>query len=577
MRGVFRIFGIIFSLLTSSAQAQKLNFDWAKSFGGESYELPRFMKVDALGNIYLFGETESTSFKVDENYLFKNFPPRIQNSFLLKYSKSGKLLWKKLLHNDIGMSVLGIDIDSNQNILLTGVYYGTFFNIDSVKFTNIYNSNNIFIIKLDQSGKVLNHKIYSSLLYGITTYGGITHDSKNNYFLAGSIEGNIYGQNNDTIFKRDIKEGNILILMKMDSQLNIQWIKSLGGKGDQIFDVICDKEDNLIVYGWYRFKTLIIDSLKVNNYTKRYDPAPGFEYGDNELFLTKLDSNGKALWLKTISGAKVEFPSYDDITLDNEGNIYLGGTFQSDTLFFNQNTSLIRTNIVLDYFDLFYSKFDKNGECKWAKKIINGNDLIDDMSIHLLNNGNLIITGNYDSTAFKSGTVNLPNNGHGDCFIFLANNEGDILSGTSFGGEDIEWDQQIASFDTSIYIFGAFSSKKLQIRDELLVNDTTDGTTDAIFIKLHIDSLTSVNDIKPAIQIILVYPNPVQDILNIQFPLNESNSRYIIYDIYGRSVNIGSFYNATKEINVDSLIAGVYFLHVWGFDGRNYNCKFVKN
>lgn len=574
MRVAICIFGIVFPLFTSLAQAQKINFDWAKSFGGENYELPRFLKVDEQGNIYLFGETESTYFKIENNYLFKNFMNHIRNSFLLKYSKSGKLLWSKVLYNDIGMSALGLDIDIDQNIIITGHFSGNFISVDSVKFTNIYNSENIFILKFDQSGEILNHKIYSSLLSGITTYGGITHDSKNHYYLAGDTEANIYSQNNDTIFKRDRKYGKILFIMKLDSHLNIQWIKSFGGKGDQIFDVICDEKDNLIVYGYYLFRTLLIDSLKVNNYTNQYDPGLG--YGSHELFLAKIDSNGEAIWLKTLKGTKVEFPSYDDITIDKYGNIYLGGIFQSDTLFFNGNTSLIKTKDVLDYFDIFYAKFDKNGECKWAKKIINGKANIDDMSIHLLNNGNLVITGNFDSTAFKIGPVILTNNGQNDCFILLTNNEGEILTGTSFGRENNEWDQQIASFDTSIYIFAGFTSDRLLIKDEVVVNDTTDGSSDGLLIKLHIDSITSLTDLYSSTQNTIVYPIPVQDILHFQYPKNESNLRYIIYDMYGRSVNSGNLFRSTNVINVELLKTGVYFLYLLGDQGKSYNCKFEK-
>lgn len=575
MRGVIRIFGIILSLFATSAQAQKINFDWAKSFGGDDFEASRFMKVDTQGNVYLFGETTSTYFKVDGKYLFKNSMPNVTKAYLLKYSKSGDFLWSKVLLNDIGINIFGLDIDINQNIILTGFFYGNFLNVDSIKFATNYNSSasNIFIIKLDKSGSILNHKVYSSLLSGLATVGGVTHDSKKQFYLAGYAESHIFSQNNDTIFKRDRKDGKILFIMKMDSQLNIFWIKSFGGKGDQIFDVSCDQEDNLIVYGWYRYRTLTIDSLMVNNYTKEYTPVVG--YGDQELFITKLDSNGKAIWLKTISGSRDEYPSYDDITIDPDGNIYLGGLFKSDTLFFNENVKLIRTKNALDYFDLFYAKFDKNGDCKWAKKIINGNDLIDDMSIHLLKNGNLIITGNYDGTAFKTGPVILPNNGHGDCFVLLSNNEGEMLSGTSFGGEGLEWDQQIASYDTSIYIFAGFTSKELKIRDEVLVDETSIG--DGLFIKLHIDSLTSLTDVYPTTKNTIVYPIPVQDVLHFQYPKNESNLRFIIYDMYGRSVNSGNLYRSTNGINVELLKTGVYFLYLLGDQGKNYNCKFEKN
>lgn len=575
MRGVIGIFGILLSFLSLSAQAQKLNFDWAKSFGGDEFEASRFMKVDIQGNIYLFGETHSTEFKIDGKYLFNNFKPNIPKGFLLKYSKNGELLWSKVLFNDIGVQVLGLDIDINQNIILTVDFYGNFINSDSIKFTTNNNStaSNVFIIKLDQSGRRINHKVYSSLLSEITTYGGVTHDGNNNYYLAGSTEANIYGQNTDTIFKRDRKDGKILFIMKMDSQLNIFWIKSFGGKGDQIFDVSCDHEDNLIVYGWYRYRTLTIDSLMVNNYTKEYTPVVG--YGDQELFITKLDSNGKAIWLKTISGSRDEYPSYDDITIDPDGNIYLGGLFKSDTLFFNENVKLIRTKNELDQFDLFYAKFGKNGECKWARKINNGKVNIDDMSIHLLKNGNLIITGNYDSTAFRTGTVILPNNGQNDCFILLANNEGEILSGTSFGGEGLEWDQQIATYDTSIYIFSGFSSKELKINDEVLTDEASNG--DGLFIKLHIDSLTSLIDFKPVSENIIVYPNPVSDELFVNIYGQSKSGNNTIFELTN---NLGeSSIPESEKINenefklkLSKLINGIYYLSV----NRGENKKVVK-
>jgi hypothetical protein len=63
---------------------------------------------------------------------------------------------------------------------------------------------------------------------------------------------------------------------------------------------------------------------------------------------------------------------------------------------------------------------------------------------------------------------------------------------------------------------------------------------------------------------VLIYPNPVHNILNIAIEPSE----YSIFDLTGRKVKTGN----GVLVNVSNLIEGVYFIHV----GNNVS-KFVKN
>ncbi len=71
----------------------------------------------------------------------------------------------------------------------------------------------------------------------------------------------------------------------------------------------------------------------------------------------------------------------------------------------------------------------------------------------------------------------------------------------------------------------------------------------------------------------VVFPNPVQDVLYTTFPEADS---YIIYDVMGRKTSQGKL-NASRAINVESLLRGVYFVTIANDSGQKQTFKFIKN
>jgi hypothetical protein len=86
------------------------------------------------------------------------------------------------------------------------------------------------------------------------------------------------------------------------------------------------------------------------------------------------------------------------------------------------------------------------------------------------------------------------------------------------------------------------------------------------------DPTLSVNEVKSTLAN-RVYPNPVQNILNIDIEI--PNAQYSIYTITGKQA-LNLEINTSKTIDVSGLNPGIYFLNI-EVDSQSQMVKFVKN
>jgi hypothetical protein len=75
-------------------------------------------------------------------------------------------------------------------------------------------------------------------------------------------------------------------------------------------------------------------------------------------------------------------------------------------------------------------------------------------------------------------------------------------------------------------------------------------------------------------EVLSVYPNPANSILNINFPGGFKNQNYSIYDVSGKLVLNGVINQ--NSINIESLTDGIYFLEL-NSDKNSDRMKFIKN
>lgn len=121
-----------------------------------------------------------------------------------------------------------------------------------------------------------------------------------------------------------------------------------------------------------------------------------------------------------------------------------------------------------------------------------------------------------------------------------------------------------AAPSAGIYYFGIHNNSAVGATETFLFLDT-----------IVLDTNLSSDDFNTSSANISIYPNPVNDVVNISSPDFEIQT-ISITDINGRVVKNIKVNNTTTNINVSDLNSGVYFMSVNTLDG-NIIKKFVKN
>jgi hypothetical protein len=75
----------------------------------------------------------------------------------------------------------------------------------------------------------------------------------------------------------------------------------------------------------------------------------------------------------------------------------------------------------------------------------------------------------------------------------------------------------------------------------------------------------------------LVYPNPVTDVLNINISNSSfKNSEVVVYNVSGAEVLKTNMAKSSAQLNIENLSNGVYLVKVTNQNGFNKTVKFVK-
>ncbi len=162
------------------------------------------------------------------------------------------------------------------------------------------------------------------------------------------------------------------------SAQNYQWAKSVGAAGEQsCMDMAVDSQGNLYLIG------------NISGSNIDFDPGEGIALlsssGGVDIFFAKYDSLGNYLWAKSIGGTNDDIGAR--IALDDAGNVYITGWFQSENVDFDPGigTALIST---AGNTDIFLGSYDPDGNYRWAFNIGSSNiegahDICTDKSGHI--------------------------------------------------------------------------------------------------------------------------------------------------------------------------------------------------
>jgi hypothetical protein len=189
--------------------------------------------------------------------------------------------------------------------------------------------------------------------------------------------------------------------------------------------------------------------------------------GGDDLFLAKYDSNGTVLWAKRAGGTNVDHASC--VATDVQGNVYIAGYFNSDSITFG--ATVLKDTGVFPNYDIYIAKYDANGTELWAKRQ-GGTNFDQAWGICIDDAGNVHLTGKFSSDSIVLGSYVLINvGGSDDMYIVKYNSYGTILWAASAGGTGNDWARDIAvDHSGNVYVTGDYYSSSLSFGSTVLTN-----------------------------------------------------------------------------------------------------------
>lgn len=353
--------------------------------------------------------------------------------------------------NDIAFSV---STDPIGDIVVTGFFNGT---VDFDPGPAIFNligqgSNDLFLAKYSSSGTFL----WAFALGSADSEFGnaVKTDAAGNIYLSISFSdvldidpGPGVANFTSTGFTANS------ILAKYDVNGNYLWgVQLASTTASSINGITFDNSNNILITGTFYG-------------TVDFDPSGSvlnlIAAGSSDIFFAKYNIAGELIFAKNIGG--VDLDAGSQITTDNLGNILVTGGFRTSADFDpGPGNSTLNTAGINSLTDIFFAKYDANGNYLWAKSLGgNNNDMPGGLAID--NSNNIFLCGTIrDLIDFDPGTNTIllgptPVGGE-DFFLAGYNPNGDYLWAQVSGGSSFDFGTHITiNNENEIYLSGRFA------------------------------------------------------------------------------------------------------------------------
>lgn len=492
------------------------------------------------------------------------------------YAQAPTIEWQKSIGgsgND-----LGIDIKPTND--------GGYIALGSSNSNNLFTQQNylgsydIYVVKTDATGNIQWQKTFGGSGYDVGT--SIQQTTDNGYIISGYTD----STDGDITINHGLFDA---LVMKIDTNGNLQWLKTYGGS---------------LIENSFAIISLADGSYVFSGHSGSSDGQVSYNHGSNDAWIVKLDASGTMLWEKSLGGSQLEFinkivPTNDNnliivghtnssdgdvfinqgsidswiVKLNPEGNLIWEKTFGSlgdDYLYDIKPTSdggYIASgqsdSVGGDFagqhglFDAWTVKLAGDGILQWQK--IYGGSLDESLNIaHETAEGNFIFAG---ETASEDGQL-VSGLGEQDVWIVKTNNLGEILWQQRYGGTASDVINAFVPTTNNGFVLISPSTSN----DGDLTSNA--GSFDFWLVKLTAENLANGAFEKSKLEI---FPIPAAHTLHLKTP-NPVQSLSII-DIYGKTI----VHQTVNEnaVSVENLAAGLYLIKVVT-SGEIYQTKFIK-
>jgi hypothetical protein len=361
------------------------NWLWAIQAGGPTDDWGRGIAVDNGGNVYLTGSFTGTA-TFGTTTLSNNGYPDI---VVAKIGNQGNWIWANKAGGDAEDEGWDIAVDASGNSYITGYFRATAHfganQMDSNNFTF-----DVCVAKISATGDWVWAQAGGG--NGSDTGYGIALDNAGNAYVTGDFEGSAtfggipiatYGAQRDIFVGQIATSGTWL------------WIEHAGGVSyDTGTAIAADSSGNSYITGFYSGTATFGSHSLTGN-------------ADSQIFVAKLDNTGFWTWAQQPGGSV--YGVGNSIDLDDNGNIYIAGSFTGTPSFGSVN---LTSSGVLD---VFAAKMDTSGNWLWGQKGGgSGNDNGEGIAVDI--SGYSYVTGTFSGYA-SFGATSYNYFGFSDIFV----------------------------------------------------------------------------------------------------------------------------------------------------------------
>lgn len=557
-----RYFFLLYAILINIfCIAQTPNLNWVHSYGGVYNDYPTSSIMDNNENVYWAGYFDSDTLLIGTNFLSGLPHPKL---LLAKHDAAGNILWAKT-QDSPGLIISNkIDLDVMGNIIMTGNFGSPYLVLGSDTFytsTNLGSQTNFFLSKFDNSGNAIWTKVADTI--GRHSGFEVLSDNIGNIYVAGVFYDSIINlENIQLINTNHIGSNNSdVFIAKYDTQGNIIWAKSFGGKRkDVIHDMCFDPDGNICFVGNSASDTVHFDNFEV------YNSNQSAQYWES--YLGKIDTAGNVIWANSIAGQLNDWGN--GICTDMLGNFYVSGQFYSDTLdfgnFYISNASSPNNA------DHYIAKFSNSGIPIWAVatgglKKENYNDLKIDNAGYLYisfetTSDSLMVS---NQTFYNTGQSNIS-----DIFLCKMDTSGNFLWVKNLFDGNPYCTINIGLNSQDIYVTGNFWSDQMLCDSVVVNNIDPNGSTCDIFIAKYSFTITEIQ--KPNQEHAgQLFPNPAEHLISLSGEIKPD--RVFIITTTGQQTEVPLLENNT--IDLSSFSNGFYLLKTQDKAGEKVY-RFIK-
>jgi hypothetical protein len=308
----------------------------------------------------------------------------------------------------------------------------------------------------------------------------IVCDSQDNVYVAGIFSGTVDFDPGEGFAERTSKGFTDVFISLFDDGGKFTGVRVFGGTDwDDCSSIFVDTDDNFYIAGSFKGIADFDTGVGVEEHMSR---------GESDIYVMKLDSDGKLLWVNTWGGAKADRSG--DLAMDSSGGVFVTGSFK-DSVDFDPASggyNLISSGEQ----DAFLSKFDSSGQFKWARAW-GGTSDDEGLSLAINSLGSIFVAGYFSDTVDldPGGDMKIvASNGGNDAYLSSFNTSGNFLWTGTWGasGDDQSLGISIDGFD-NIYVAGKFSETVDFNPGTALEEHSSNGMADAFLSKFSSDGI----------------------------------------------------------------------------------------